>query len=137
MGLILNVDGVFTVNSVDLTDHTTEVMVEINASEKDLSTITDPWDVIGLGRKGFAVSFTMLDDFAASSVDITLWTAFDGGIAVPFTARKGSGAISSTNPELQGNILPGKTTFGGPGGEYLKKALNWKGTGTLTRDITP
>lgn len=137
MAVIVLTDGVFTLNSVDLTDHCTDIMLDIGGKELDISTITDDWEAIAMGRKFFTVQYTLLDDFAASKTDATMWGAFNTGTAVPFTFKATSGAIAATNPEWQGNILPSKSPVGGTGGEMLKKSVTWKGTGAITRDVTP
>lgn len=133
MAIVAFVDGVFTLNSVDLTDHITSVTLDIGGAELDASTITDDWDVTKLGRKNFTLNVEALDDFAASSVDSTVWSAFNTGTAIAFTLKAASGATSATNPQYSGSVVPSKSPVGGGAGELLKKSFAFKGTGTITR----
>ena len=137
MAVVALVDGVFTLNSVDLSDHVRSVTLDVAGAELDASTISDDWDVAVLGRKNFSLNIEFLDDFAASKTDVTLSAAFFAGTAVAFTLKPTSGTISSTNPEYQGNVLPNASPVGGSAGDLLVKSVTLKGTGTLTRDVTP
>lgn len=137
MAVVAFVDGVLTLNSVDLSDHVESATLEIEGTELDASSIADDWDVTVLGRKRFTLNITFFDDFASSKVDATVWAAFNAGTAIGFTLKPTSGTISSTNPEYQGNVIPSKSPVGGSGGDLLKKSVAFKGTGAITRDTTP
>ncbi len=47
------------------------------------------------------------------------------------------GAIATTNPEYQFNILPNAWNVGAAVGELAKKSLSYPVTGAITRDVTP
>ena len=133
MATVVMTDGVFVFAGTDLTDHVTDVMLDIQGAELDGSTITDTWDTAVLGRKSATLTFTCLDDFASSNVDATLWGAFNTGTAVTFSLKSTSAATGSTNPAYTGSVLPSKSPVGGAAGELLKKALSLKVTGAVTR----
>lgn len=137
MAVVALVDGVFTFNAVDLTDHVRSVTLEMTANELDASSITDEWDVTKIGRKTGSLQIEFLDDFASSSVDATIWGAFNTGTNVAFTLKPTSGAISATNPEYQGTVVPSSSPVGGSGGELLTKSVTYKLAGPVTRDVTP
>lgn len=137
MAVVALVDGVFTLNSVDLTDHVKSVTLDIGGAELDTSSITSDWDEAKLGRKNFSLQVELMDDFASSSVDATVWGAFNTGTAIPFTLKATSGAIAATNPEYQGNVIPSASPVGGGAGDLLMKSVTFKGTGAITRDTTP
>ena len=133
MAVVVLVDGVFTLNSVNLTDHVKSVTLEIEGTEIDTSSITSDWDEGVLGRKSFSLSVEAMDDFAASSTDATVWGAFNTGTAIPFTFKATSAATSATNPQWSGSVLPSKSPVGGGAGDLLTKSLSLKGTGAITR----
>lgn len=137
MATVVLTDGVFTLNSVDLSDHITSVTLEIEGEEVDTSSITDDWDTAQMGRKRYTLSLEAMDDFASAKTDATVWAAFNAGTAIPFTLKATSGAVSATNPEWQGTVLPSKSPVGGAAGELLMKSLSFKGTGAIVRDVTP
>ena len=137
MAVVALTDGVFTFNSVDLTDHVKSVTLEMTGNELDASSITDDWDVTKIGRKTGSLAIEFMDDFAGSSVDATIWGAFNTGTNVAFTLKPTSGAISSTNPEYQGTVVPSASPVGGAAGELLAKSVTYKLAGSVTRDVTP
>lgn len=137
MAVVALTDGVFTFNGVDLTDHVRSVTLEASGNELDASSITDEWDVTKLGRKTGSLAVEFMDDFASSSVDATVWGAFNTGTNVAFTLKPTSGAISTTNPEYQGTVVPSASPVGGAAGELLAKQVTFKLAGAVTRDVTP
>jgi hypothetical protein len=137
MAVVALVDGVFTFNAVDLTDHVRSVTLEMTANELDASSITDEWDVTKIGRKTGSLAVEFMDDFAASNVDATIWAAFNTGTNVAFALKATSGAISTTNPEYQGTVVPSASPVGGAAGELLMKSVTYKLAGPVTRDVTP
>ena len=135
MAVVVLVDGVFTLNGVNLTDHVKSVSLEIEGAEIDTSSITSDLDEGVLGRKSFSLSVEAMDDFAAGSTDATVWGAFNTGTAIPFTFKATSAATSATNPQWSGNVLPSKSPVGGGAGDLLTKSLSLKGTGAITRAV--
>jgi hypothetical protein len=92
-------DGFFSWNAVDLSDHVVEVAVEPTKERQDDTVMGD------LGRKNLAgladyqVRVRMKQDFAASEVDVTIWTDFDAGTVRTWIVRAvNTGGVSVTNP---------------------------------------
>lgn len=56
-------------------------------------------------------------------------------VAVRF--RKDTSAISTTNPEVQGNVTLVPISYGGNGNEYAEAEVNLPFDGTPTLDTTP
>ncbi len=54
-----------------------------------------------------------------------------------FTLKLTSGAVSATNPEWQGFVIPSAAPIGGSQGELLMKSVTWKTSGPVIRDVTP
>ncbi len=135
MSIAAFTDGVFTFNTVDLSDHVAAVTIDPAAAELDASPINSTWDRTQAGRKNYTLTVEFFDDFAAAKVHATLKAAF--GTNVAFTLKPTSAAISATNPEFQGTVCCSKLPTGGAAGDLLKKSVTFKGDGALVEDITP
>lgn len=126
-----------TFNAVDLADHCKGANFSAEAAALDSTAFGDSWNESTGGLKSGTVSIELMDDFALSSVDATIWGAFNTGTAVAVAIRAVNGAISTTNPEYQFNVLPNAFNMGGSLGELAKKSLTFPITGAVTRDVTP
>ncbi len=127
----------FTFNAVDFSDHTTACVLTANAEQLDSSAMGDAWREYTGGLKAGTLAATLLDDFAAASIDATVWAAFDANVPVATAVRPVNGAISTSNPEYQQNVLPNQWSMGGQLGTMAGKQLTWPITGPITRDVTP
>lgn len=126
-----------TINSVDLSDHTRNVQLAMNATELSSEAMGDSWEETTGGLKAGTINFELLDDFASGSVDATLWSAFNTGTNVAVAVRPVNTTIGTTNPEYQFNVHPGQYQMGGALNTMAMKQLTWKITGAVTRDTTP
>jgi hypothetical protein len=124
-------------NSVDLSDHSTNITVTAEADQLDATAMGDSWREYLGGLKGGTLAVTFLDDFAASNVDATIWGAFNTGTAVACAVKPVNSTIATTNPEYQFNVLPHQWNMGGSVGELAGKTLTFNLTGAITRDVTP
>lgn len=123
-----------TINSVDLSDHVTSVTISASAGTAEDSAMGDDWRTFLATVKEFEVSVEFNQDYAASNVDATLWAAFNAGSNVTFAILPEGGTVSATNPSYSGSIVP--TNYDPIGGSYADlatTAINWKGSGGLTR----
>jgi hypothetical protein len=126
-----------TFNSVDLSDHSTNITVTAEADQLDSTAMGDSWREYTGGLKSGQLSVTFLDDFAASNVDATIWGAFNTGTAVACAVKPVNTTIAATNPEYQFNVLPHQWNMGGSIGELAGKTLTFNLTGSIVRDVTP
>lgn len=124
-------------NSVDLSDHSTNITVTAEADQLDSTAMGDSWREYLGGLKSGTLAVTFLDDFAASNVDATTWGAFNTGTAVACAVKPVNTTIAATNPEYQFNVLPNQWNMGGSVGELAGKTLTFQITGAITRDVTP
>jgi hypothetical protein len=123
-------------NSVDLSDHTTNNVLAANATQLSSEAFGDSWEEVTTGLKAGTLNFTCLDDFAVSSVDATLWAAFSAGSNVPFEVRPVNSARSTSNPGYTGSIHPSEFQMGGQLNTMAQKSLNWKISGAITRNTS-
>lgn len=124
-------------NTVDLSDHATASTTVAEADQLDSTAFGDAWREFTGGLKKGTYNITLLDDFAAGSVDATIWAAFNTGTAVAVATRPVNTTIAATNPEYQFNVLPNQWNIGGTLGEMAGKQLSFPITGAITRDVTP
>jgi hypothetical protein len=122
-----------SINSVDLSDHVRGTTVTAKATELSSEAMGDAWEEVTGGLKSGQLQFELLDDFAAASVDATLWAAFAAGTNVAFEVRPDTAVMSATNPKYTGFVHPGEYSVGGKLNEMATKSLTWKISGALAR----
>lgn len=137
MAVLALLNAYVTFNAVDLSDHCRSVTISAEADQLDSTTFGDTWREYTGGLKQGTVAMEFLDDFASGSVDATLFSAFNTGTAVAVAVKAVNGAISTTNPEYQFNVLPHQWGVGGSLGEMAPKSVTLNITGAITRDTTP
>lgn len=135
MALLALTNQYFVFNAVDLSDHTASVVLTANADQLDSTAMGDSWREHLGGLKVGSVAATFHDDFAAGSVDATIWAAFLAGTAVATAVRPVNTTIAATNPEYQQNVLPNQWQMGGAVGTLAGKTLTFPTTGAIVRDV--
>lgn len=105
---------VLTVNGVDLTNRASSLEV---TSDKDLVDVTafganSKQNLVGLGDGKIAIDF--FQDYAAASVDATLWPIHTAGTEVVITAKPFNAVVSATNPlYTMTGVLPSYSAISG------------------------
>lgn len=125
-----------TVNSVNYSDHMKSAVLTVDAAQLDATDMASGgWvELIG-GLKSGTLAVLFNDDVADNDIDEELWDLL--GTVVAFNLRAIGSAISTSNPEYQGNVLITSIVFGGAVGELAQKSLTWPTTGAIVRDVTP
>lgn len=120
-----------TVNSVDLSDHVQSVTLSADITEVDVSTMGDTWDQSLPGRAKVTGSITFYQDFAASSVDATIWPLVNNGTTT-ITLRPTSATVGATNPDwdITNTVITSYQPVAGTYGDAAMVTLNFSG-GTL------
>jgi len=112
------------INSVDLSDWVTSVQlpIEFDALEDTAFGDTARSRIAGLEDGTITINFN--DDFAAASVDATIWAARKTATVVK--VRPTSAAIFTTNPEYVGSYLVAQVNpFGSSVGELATRSVSW------------
>lgn len=122
-----------TINAVDLSDHTRNCQLALSAAQLSSEAFGDNWEETTGGLKAGTLNFEVLDDFALSSIDSTLWSAFNTGTNVAFEVRPVNAARSTTNPGYTGSVHPSEFQIGGALNTMAMKQLNWKVSGAVAR----
>lgn len=122
-----------SVNSSDISDHVRACTLAADAAQLSSEAMGDSWEEVTGGLKAGTLTFEVLDDFAVSSIDSILWSAFSTGTNVAFEVRADSAAVSTSNPKYTGSVHPSNWQLGGKLNEMAGKQLTWKVSGAITR----
>lgn len=99
MSKIVLKDCFVEIDAVDLSDHISSVTIETTFDEVDLTGMGSTYKEIGQGLGDATITLQAFQDFAAASVDATLWPLSQSGEAFAVTIRPTSAAVAATNPE--------------------------------------
>lgn len=91
-------DASVVVNSVDLSNHVSSVTVETEFDEVDLTAFGSTYREFGQGLGDATITLAVFQDFAASSVDATLWPLSQSGGTFPVVVKPTSSAVGTANP---------------------------------------
>lgn len=129
-------DASLVVNSVDLSDHVTEIRITYEAEIQDKTAMGDSSRTKLPGLTNWTAEVTFNQDYAASNVDATLFPLV-GAAAFTFVAKPTSGAVAATNPSFSGNaLLPSYQPLSGSIGEVLQTPVSFEGDGALSRNTS-
>lgn len=123
------------INAVVLSDHIKMGALEMQSEAKDTTTMgTSGWKTFLAGLREGTLGINFLNDYAAGSVDATLWPLFASGTGVTtFATRKDAGAISAANPEYSGSIVVTQHKTGATVGELATMDVQYPTTGAVSR----
>lgn len=123
------------INAVNLSDHVKSVTINYAAEilEKTAMSANSKQRIAGL--KDWSVDVELNQDFAAASVDATLFPLV-GAAAFAIEIRPDAGAVSATNPKYTGNaLLESYPPISGSVGELATTSITLQGDGDLTRAV--
>lgn len=130
--LVLN-DALVSINGVDLSDHVKSVSIEYSAEMVDDTAMGDDTKSSKGAMKNWSASVEFHQDYAAASVDATLFPLVGSTVAVIFRPVK-STAVGATNPNYSGNgTIESYPPMGGAVGELAGTSVSIKAASTLTR----
>lgn len=125
-------DASVTVGGTDLSDHVRQVSINVSAEELDDTAMGDDWHSRLAGLKDWSVTVEWNQDFAASSVDATIWAAFGTTAAIVF--KPTSAAVGATNPSYTGDaLISDYTPIDSSVGDLAVVSTTWPGAGALAR----
>ena len=109
MAVFLNNKVGVKINSVDLSDHVTNITLNRNFDELEVTAMGDTSHRFVKGLEASSVTISFLNDTATASVLQTLQAAWGTTVSCVLLQDKGT-AVSATNPLYTFNILVNKTT---------------------------
>ena len=135
MGLLVFRDASVTVNSVDLSNHVRNVSIKYGAEAIEDTAMGATSKARIAGLKDWSIDVEFAQDYAAASVDATLFPLV-GGAAVTIEIRPTSAVVSATNPKFTGSVLlTDYAPAGGGIGDLATTKATFQGTGDLTRAV--
>ena len=124
------------INSVDLSDHVRSVTIDYSAETPDATTMGALAKRRLPGLLDWKVDIELNQDFAASSVDATLFPLV-GAAAFPISILPVNSSVASTNPNYNGNcLLATYPPLGGNVGEVATAKCSFVGSGVLNRSTS-
>jgi len=120
------------INSVDLSDHVTNVSLNRQFDELEVTAMGDTAHKFVKGLEASTLQLDFLSDTAAASVNATLQAAWGTTVAFTLLQDKGT-AVSATNPLITGTILVNKTQdINGGTGDIAKQSITFTVNGATT-----
>jgi hypothetical protein len=125
--LVLTNAQVF-VNSVDISNHVSEVSIETARDEVDVTSMGDTNKEILLGLGDATITVTVFNDFAAANIDSQMFPLSQTNTPFQVEVRPVNGARSATNPAyvLAGALLSTYTPIAGGVGAALTTPLTFR-----------
>jgi len=97
-------DAYVNVNATDFSDFTRTVTLPFEAEELETTTMgSGGWRTRIAGLKDGTLDLELINDFAVSAVDATLWPLF--GTVVTVQIQPVAGTVTTTNPRYFGPVL--------------------------------
>lgn len=125
MAIMLNNKVGIKINNVDLSDHVTNVSLNRNFDELEVTAMGDTSHKFVKGLEASTLQLDFLSDEAAGSVDATLSGAWGTTVSFALLQDK-SAAVSATNPLITGSILVNKTQdINGATGDIAKQSITF------------
>ena len=133
MAKFVTTDYNITIDSEDFSSSLNSVTLDISVEEQEVTSFGDTSRARIGGLKDGSVSLDFHMDFAADSVDATLWPLL--GQTVSITITPTSGAASATNPSYEFDALVTQyQPFANAVGELATLSVSWPVTGDITRN---
>ena len=132
MAVFLNNKVGVKINSVDLSDHVTNITLNRNFDELEVTAMGDTSHRFVKGLEASSVTISFLNDTATTSVLQTLQGAWGTTVSCVLLQDKGT-AVSATNPLYTFNILVNKTTdINGATGDLSTQDITFTINGATT-----
>ena len=132
MAVFLNNKVGVKINSVDLSDHVTNITLNRNFDELEVTAMGDTSHRFVKGLEASSVTISFLNDTSTASVLQTLQAAWGTTVACVLLQDKGT-AVSATNPLYTFNILVNKTTdINGATGDLSTQDITFTINGATT-----
>ena len=136
MPILVLTDPFLSINAVDMSDHTKQVAFDATADMLDSTAGGNTTRQRLAGLKDWSVEADIEEDYAAASIDATLFPLIG---AAPFAIEVRpvkTGGRSATNPGYSGNaVLENYKPVAGQHGQILMTHVILRGAGPLTRNI--
>lgn len=110
-------DASVVINGVDLSNHCSKVTINTKFNDVDLTSFGSTYSQHAQGLGDATITCDFFQDFAAGSLDATLWPLSQSGATFVVSVKPTSAAPSATNPryDMTGILLDYNPIDGGVG----------------------
>lgn len=116
----------------DFSDSLAAVTLDISREQLEVTSFGNSARRYIAGLQDASVTLSFHQDFAAGSVDSTLWSNLGGTVAV--VIKPTGGSVTSSNPSFSFNALVVQTTpFSSNVGDLATMDVTWPVDGAITR----
>ena len=139
MAVFLSNGAVVTLNSVDISGVVTGVTINRSFDELEVTAMGDNAHKFTKGLESSTITLDLLNDTAASGANaVTATLAAAWGTTVPLVIKRGSGVVSTTNPEYQTTVLVNNTQdLNGSVGDISTQSITFTCNSVIVVDVTP
>lgn len=132
MAQIVLTDASVVVNSVDLSDHVTQVVLNYEVDAVEVTAMSDSAHKFTGGLTNVSATVDFQQDFAASSVDVTIEPLV--GTTTTVVIKPTSSAVGAENPSytMTGTFVASHTPLNAAVGDLSTSSVEFQG-GTLAR----
>lgn len=132
MAKFVATDYDISIAGTDFSSSLAAVTLDVTVDEQETTAFGNTFRTRIGGLKDASVTFDFHQDFAAGSVDETLWDNLGGTVAV--IIKPTSGTVSATNPSYSFNALVTQTQpYASSVGDMATMSVTWPVDGTVTR----
>lgn len=127
MAKVVLTNASITINSVDLSDHANNVELTYEVDSVETTSFGDGGHKFTGGLSNVQLTVDFMQDFAASSVEATIYPLV--GTVTTVVIKADSGAVSATNPSytITDTFLASHTPVAGAVGELSMTSLTFTG----------
>jgi hypothetical protein len=120
MAKLVFTNGLFLVNSVDISNHVSSGTIEGVRDEVDVTSMGDTNKEIVLGLGDVTITITVWNDYAAGSIDSQMFALWQTNTPFPVEIRPVNAARSTSNPGYTCTcLLPTYNPIGGDTGSAM------------------
>lgn len=132
MAKFVATDFKITLNGTALSPSIHAVTLDVNANEVETTTFGSTYKTVVGGIVSGSVKLDFYQDFAAGSVDATIWPLINTIGTLVLTPT--SGTVSATNPSYTANVLINSyQPINASIGDLAGFSVTWPTSGTVTR----
>lgn len=132
MAKFVATDYDISIAGTDFSSSLAAVTLDVTVDEQETTAFGNTFRTRIGGLKDASVTFDFHQDFAAGSVDETLWDNLGGTVAV--IIKPTSGSVTATNPSYSFNALVTQTQpYASSVGDMATMSVTWPVDGTVTR----
>lgn len=125
-------DYKITINGTNLSDHINSVELGLEVDELEITAFGETWRNRIAGLKTGSVQIDFMQDYAAASVEATLYPLL--GTIATVTLNPTSGTAGTTNPTYTVPALVSQyTPMAGAVGDVATFSVTWPTAGTVTK----